>query len=55
MTEEVAVLVPIYRDALGEYEEVSFRNIVTVLKDYPIYFVKPASLELAEVERSFRR
>ena len=42
MTEEVAVLVPIYRDTLGEYEEVSLRNIVTVLKDYPIFFVKPA-------------
>ena len=53
MTEEVAVLVPIYRDALGEYEEVSLRNIVTVLKDYPIFFVKPASLELAEVEKMF--
>ncbi|UKI44769.1 MAG: hypothetical protein L6U16_04620 [Porphyromonadaceae bacterium] len=49
----MAVLVPIYRDSLSEFEEVSLRNIVTVLKDYPIFFVKPASLELAEVGKMF--
>ena len=29
--EEVAVVVPIYRDQLSEYEEISLRSIVNVL------------------------
>lgn len=51
--EEVAVVVPIYRDQLSEYEEISLRSIVNVLGKYPLVFVKPSSLKLDKVGRLF--
>lgn len=51
--EEVAVVVPIYRDHLDEYERMSLRSIVDRLGGYPLVFVKPQSLRLAEVGKAF--
>lgn len=53
MKEEVAVVVPIYRDHLDEYEQISLRSIVDKLGGYPLVFVKPESLRLDEVRRVF--
>lgn len=53
MKEEVAVVVPIYRDQLSEYEEISLRSIVAVLGKHPLVFVKPASLKLENVGKRF--
>lgn len=53
MKEEVAVVVPIYRDHLDACEEISLRSIVKVLGGYPLVFVKPQSLRLAEVGEMF--
>ncbi len=53
MKKEVAVLVPIYRDTLTPYEDISLRSIATVLDDYPIFFVKPEHLELTQVGKRY--
>lgn len=53
MKEEVAVLVPIYRDSLTEEERISLNSIVDKLKAYPIIFVKPASLSLKRVGEGY--
>ncbi len=53
MKDEVAVVVPIYRDSLSDYERVSLQSIVSVLGGYPLVFVKPRSLKLEKVGRMF--
>lgn len=53
MKKEVAVVVPIYRDQLSEFEEISLRSIVSVLGKYPLVFVKPQTLKLERVGRLF--
>lgn len=53
MKKEVAVVVPIYRDQLSEFEEISLRSIVSVLGEYPLVFVKPQTLKLERVGRLF--
>ena len=52
-TQEVAVVVPIYRDYLAEDEQISLQSIVDVLGGYPLVWVKPASLSLDRVGKRY--
>lgn len=44
---EVTIIVPVYKNKLTKQEEGSLRQLIDILGNYPIQFVKPASLELA--------
>ena len=46
MTASVAVLVPVFRERLGEDEQLSLRHLGTHLGAYDAYSFQPASLEL---------
>ena len=46
---EVAVIVPIYKETLGEYERVALDSITSQLAAYPIVMVKPERLDISAV------
>lgn len=49
----VAVVIPMYRTALDEYELLSFRNTCKVLRNYPIIIAHPEGLQLNKVAESY--
>jgi hypothetical protein len=49
----VAVAIPVYRSTLLLSEEFSLRQCSSVLEQYPIFFVAPASLDLAPYHAIF--
>ncbi|MFT4033094.1 MAG: DUF5672 family protein [Siphonobacter sp.] len=51
MNSLVSVIIPIYKQALTPYEEVSFQQCINILAAYPIIIVKPDSLNLEHLQR----
>jgi len=49
----VKIIVPVYKNTLSVYETASVNQCCKVLKDYPLVFVKPESLNLDELLRKF--
>ncbi len=47
MKEKVKVLVPIYKESLGEKELFSLKNNVSLLKGYPIVLLAPEGLDVS--------
>lgn len=47
MRGKVAVVIPVYKTSIDEFEQLSLRTCFKVLKSHPIFFVKPSSLELS--------
>lgn len=45
----VAVLVPIYKTGINDYERISLEQCLNVLASHPIYLVKPAGLDVTEI------
>ncbi|MCE6989178.1 DUF5672 family protein [Dyadobacter sp. CY323] len=45
----VAVVIPVYKSSLTEYEEISLAQCVSVLSDYPIKIAKPRGLTLDSI------
>jgi hypothetical protein len=50
MNQPVAVLIPMYKADMNELEQISFDQCVAVLGNHPIIIVKPASLQLSDIE-----
>lgn len=48
MKEKVKVLVPIYKETLGEKELLSLKNNVSLLKGYPIVLLAPEGLDVSK-------
>lgn len=49
----VAVVIPIYQSELTDAEQLSLRQCMTVLGNYPVIIVKPEGLELSELQRQY--
>lgn len=49
----VKIIVPVYKTTFSRYEEVSINQCCKVLKDYPLVFVKPESLNSDELLGKF--
>ena len=49
-----AVVIPVYKESLDVYEELSFRQCLKILHDYPIYLVTYKELILSEYEQLAR-
>lgn len=49
-TERVAVVIPMYKNELSDYEAASLNQCMTVLGKYPIIVVKPRSLNLTVLD-----
>ena len=47
MKEKVKVLVPIYKETLGEKEMFSLKNNVSLLKGYPVVILAPEGLDVS--------
>lgn len=50
MLELCAIVIPVYKDVLDKYEELSFRQCLKLLHNYPIYIVTHSSLNLSAYE-----
>jgi hypothetical protein len=46
---QVAVVIPIYKAEMNEFEQISFNQCLKILGNYPIIIVKPTSLSLPEI------
>jgi len=53
MQTEVKIIVPIYKSVLSPKEEVSLKQCCHILKEYPLVFIKPESLDLGEIGKKF--
>ena len=42
--ELVIIIIPVYKDKMNNYEEVSFRQCLKILNKYPITIICPKSL-----------
>ena len=51
MTDLCAIVIPLYKEQLSHYEELSFRQCLKVLNKYKIYFVTYKQLDLTEYDR----
>jgi len=49
----IKIIVPVYKSTLSPFEEISLNQCSKVLKDYPLVFVKPESLNLDELLRKY--
>lgn len=49
----VVVVIPVYKSELSKGEEVSLRQCVKVLGGYPIKLVKPAGLDVSNIQARF--
>ena len=49
----VTIVVPIYKELLSEYEEVSFKQLFKVLGKHRIVVIKPISLDLNKLLQNF--
>lgn len=45
----VNVIIPIYKEKLDKYEEVSLKQACRILKDYPLTVIKPEGLDLHDL------
>lgn len=50
---DIAVIIPIYKCSFDKYEQVAFRQCVSVLGDYSIVVVKPENLNEERLSASF--
>jgi hypothetical protein len=55
MKEKIAIVIPVYKSTLTQYEQVALDKCYAVLGKYPIVFVAPESLPIDRVVRSNRR
>lgn len=46
-----AIIIPVYKETLDKYEELSFRQCMKMLQDYPIYLITHSSLNISEYEK----
>ncbi len=44
----VAIVIPIYKSHITEFEKISLKQCNTILKDYPIIFVGPSELDYSD-------
>jgi len=51
---QVAIVIPFYKNGLSALEAISLTQCVKTLSDYPIFVIKPASLELSAITDEFR-
>lgn len=49
----VKVIVPLYRDTLDKYEQISLKQNQRVLSAYPFVFIRPASLDMSWIRKEF--
>ena len=49
----VKIIVPIYRDILDEYEQISLRQNMKVLGAYPFVFIRPEGLDISPILKEF--
>lgn len=49
----VAVLIPVYQAKLSDAEQMSLRQCMAVLGNYPVIIVKPVSLDLTELQQQY--
>ncbi len=47
--ELVCIVIPIYKNTLTHFEQISLSQCLKILTKYPIYFVKPQSLNIDEI------
>ena len=47
----VSIVIPIYKESLDKYEELSFRQCLKILNKYRIILVTPQGLNLSEYHR----
>jgi hypothetical protein len=50
--ELVCVVIPLYKNTLTHYEQISLNQCLKILKNYPIYFVKPQALSIDEISKN---
>lgn len=50
MKKKIAIVIPIYKSTLNQYEQVALYRCHSVLNDYPIIFVIPKSFDFDPVE-----
>ncbi|MCE7064822.1 DUF5672 family protein [Dyadobacter sp. CY326] len=48
-TKKVAVVVPVYKTQLSDYEKISLRQCRKILSNHPIIAIKPDTLDLSEL------
>lgn len=53
MKELVCVVIPIYKNNLSHFEQISLQQCVKVLGKYPIHIIKPSTLAIEEIQRNF--
>lgn len=53
MKEKVAIVIPFYKYTLSDYELVSLRRCMEALSAYPIIAIKPLSLDLSSIFRTY--
>ncbi|WP_459188372.1 DUF5672 family protein [Parabacteroides sp. APC149_11_2_Y6] len=49
----VVIIIPIYRVALNEFEQIALQQCISVLGHYPIVFIAPKSLHTKELEQTY--
>lgn len=53
VNQAVAVLIPVYKSELTEFEKLSLRQCMKVLSPYPVKIIKPESLDLPALKKEF--
>lgn len=49
----VNVIIPVYKEKLDKYEEISLQQACRILKDYPLTVIKPAGLDLHDLSGQY--
>lgn len=50
----VSIVIPIYKTDLEEYEKLSLNQCLEILKNYPITFIAPNSLDFSKITEAFK-
>lgn len=50
----VCIVVPIYKNNLSFFEKISLEQLFNVLSKYPIYYVKPKSLQISNTDYEYK-